>query len=762
MNKQIEGFISSGSSFDYDDQITLKFYGQSTEGSFQVIFNNFNNYCFVESKSPTSLRSLEGHWVEKCEFTSQGALKNFKQECQSKGLRTFEADIRPIERFLMDNRLYAQVTLSGPSTIKNNLLTFENPEIRAGHHYPQFKILSFDIETGKDGRLLSIAYCFREKDFEENRCFVLSKGKDKDTEEVFFSLSEKGLLDMFQNSVKRLDPDIITGWNVVGFDFRFLDQKAKALNVPLILGRNNRSLDMYQNARGEWNLNLEGRVIIDGPMALKMNFFSFESYSLNNVAKVLLGETKDIDQDEVHDKWGEIERRFREDKMALARYNIKDAVLVLDIFKKLDIIGLFINRSYISGLLMERVGGSTSAFDHFFLPDLHQEHYVANNVEDVKYLRPVTGGFVLNPVVGVHPHVLVMDFKSLYPTIIRTFFIDPLSRVAKDQDTVMTPKNIAFSRTQNILPKKIEELLERRSLAKKESNAPMSQSVKILMNSFYGVMGSMGCRFYHEDLPDAITGSGHWVLKTVITFLEEEGYKVLYGDTDSIFVQLHSMDNYQDNGKALVKNVNRFLTQKILDDYKVESHLEIQYDKFFKTLVLTSTRGEGEGAKKRYAGLALKGEGDQIKEEMVLTGLEYVRSDWSPLARQFQYELYRRLFYNEDLGDYVRETISRLENHELDAELVLSKKLSKPLNEYIKNVPPQAKAAKLLFEEKGILTRRPRYVMTKRGPIPVELPHDDIDYDYYVERQIAPIAESILQLLGKSFAELHGGQLSLF
>ena len=762
MNKQIEGFISSGSSFDYDDQITLKFYGQSIEGSFQVIFNNFNNYCFVESKSPTSLRSLEGHWVEKREFTSQGALKNFKQECQSKGLRTFEADIRPIERFLMDNRLYAQVTLSGPSTIKNNLLTFENPEIRAGHHYPQFKILSFDIETGKDGRLLSIAYCFREKDYEENRCFVLSKGKEKDTEEVFFSLSEKGLLDMFQNSVKRLDPDIITGWNVVGFDFRFLDQKAKALNVPLILGRNNRSLDMYQNARGEWNLNLEGRVIIDGPMALKMNFFSFESYSLNNVAKVLLGETKDIDQVEVHDKWGEIERRFREDKMALARYNIKDAVLVLDIFKKLDILGLFINRSYISGLLMERVGGSTSAFDHFFLPDLHREHYVANNVEDVKYLRPVTGGFVLNPVVGVHSHVLVMDFKSLYPTIIRTFFIDPLSRVARDQDTVMTPKNIAFSRTQNILPKKIEELLERRSLAKKENNAPMSQSVKILMNSFYGVMGSMGCRFYHEDLPDAITGSGHWVLKTVITFLEEEGYKVLYGDTDSIFVQLHSMDNYQDNGKALVKNVNRFLTQKILDDYQVESHLEIQYDKFFKTLVLTSTRGEGEGAKKRYAGLALKGEGDQVKEEMVLTGLEYVRSDWSPLARQFQYELYRRLFYNEDLGDYIRETISRLENHEFDDELVLSKKLSKPLSEYIKNVPPQAKAAKLLFEEKGIHTRRPRYVMTKRGPIPVELPHDDIDYDYYVERQIAPIAESILQLLGKSFAELHGGQLSLF
>ncbi len=767
MYKEIEGFILTGSSFDYDNRSVLKIYGQSSEGSFQVVINTFKNYFFEQSSESTDLLSLEGHSVRKREFDTNSALKLAKLEIEDSGKRTFEADVKVLERFLMDNGLYAQVKISGECTIKNNLLTFLNPLLEKGSHYPFCKIMSFDIETGKDGRLLSIAYSFRsKKDYKENRACVMGEGID--TDQVFFSPNEKGLLEFFQNAVKRHDPDIFTGWNVIGFDFKFLEKKSKELQYPLYLGRGNRSLQMYQNAKSEWNLSLEGRVIIDGPFALKMNFFSFESYSLNNVSKLLLGEGKDIDEDENHDKWDEIERRFREDKMSLAHYNIKDAVLVLDIFEKINLMDLLINRSIISGLLLEKVGGSTAAFDHFYLPALHDFGYVANNVEDVKWLRPVPGGFVLTPVVGVHSNVLVIDFKSLYPTIIQTFSIDPLSRVASNNNPVITSKKLAFSKTQNILPGKIAVLLDQRSLAKKQNNLPMSQSVKILMNSFYGVMGSMGCRFYHEDLPDAITGTGHWVLKTVIEFLEGLGFKVLYGDTDSLFVQLPSILDYQKKGVELVGLVNNFLSLKIMEEFKVDSKLEIQYDKFFRTLVFTSTRGDVGGAKKRYAGLMLKEKKDhkdQLLEEIVLTGMEYVRSDWSMLAKKFQYELFRRLFYGEDLRSYILETLKKLENHELDHELILTKRLSKPLGEYIKNVPPQAKAAKMLFEQKGIVTRKPRYVMTRRGPIPIELPHADLDYDYYIERQLAPIADSLLGLLNLSFAQMSlrsGQQLSFF
>lgn len=760
MDTKIEGFILTSSSFDQDDALVIKYYGQSDQGSFLVTIDQFQNYFFKESKTPTSYQSLSGKWAEKVEFRTQAKLKSGRKELEDQGLKTFEADVRAHERFLMDNNIFAQVTITGKSFIKDGLICFLNPKITRSQYYPVCKIMSFDIETGRDGKLLSLAYSFRSKDYSEDRAFVLGKGID--TEDVYFSMDERGLLEFFQDSVKRLDPDIFTGWNVIGFDFHFLDKKSKQLKSPLYIGRGTRALDMYQTIRGEWSINLEGRVIIDGPRAMKMNFFTFESFKLNNIAKALLGEAKDIDEDESFDKWDEIERRFREDKMALARYNVKDAVLVLDIYEKIKLIDLLINRSLISGLLLEKVGGSTAAFDHFYLPPLHEYGVVAPNVEDIGWARQAKGGFVLNPKVGIHPNVLVMDFKSLYPTVIQTFLIDPLSCFHRSESPLTTPVGISFSRSHHILPGKISELLEKRSLAKKNKNTNLSQAVKILMNSFYGVMGSNGCRFYHEDLPDGITGSGQWILKTVITFLEGKGLTVLYGDTDSLFVQLPVFQNYDFQAKSLVTEVNDFLTKKLMEDYKVESKLEIQYDKFFKTLILTSARGVDEGAKKRYAGLALKEEGGKIQEEMVLTGMEYVRSDWSLLARNFQYELIRRVFYGEDLQEYIDETLKKLEGHKLDDQLVLSKRLSKPINEYIKNIPPHAKAAKILFEEKGILKKSPEYIMTLRGAIPIELPHSDIDYDYYIERQIAPIADSILGLFGKNFNEMRGPQLSFF
>lgn len=756
MHKQIEGFILSGSSVDQGDQILLKLYGQSTEGSFLVTINHFRNYFFVESKYPTSYRNLDGTWGAKIECRTQNELKTKKLEFEKNGLRTFEADIRPLERFLMDQRLFAQVNISGTAEMKNGLLTFANPDLLKGSYFPENKIMSFDIETGKDGRLLSLAYSFRYKNQIEDK--VLMLGNEEKAEMVDFCPTEKFLLESFQSAVQRLDPDIITGWNVIGFDFHFLEKKAKQVKCPLILGRGKRPLEMYQNSRGEWTLSIEGRVIIDGPWALKSNFFSFESYKLNNVAKSVLGEGKDIDEDEVHDKWDEIERRFREDKMALARYNLKDAQLVLDIFEKTKILDLLLNRSLISGLLLERVGGSTAAFDHFYLPSLHEYGYVAPNVADVLWSRQAKGGFVLNPVVGVHENVLVMDFKSLYPTVIQSFLIDPLSRAEHKINPLFTPAGFSFSRDHHILPGKIGELLERRSKAKKEKNANLSQAVKILMNSFYGVMGSSGCRFYHEDLPDAITGTGQWLLKTVVQFLNDQGYATLYGDTDSIFVQLKEYAHHEEVGHDLVLSVNTFLKEKLRKDFNVESRLEIQYDKFFKKLILTSTRGLGEGAKKRYAGLKVS----ENDEEIILTGMEYVRSDWSALARQFQYELVRRVFFNEDIPSFIDQTLKDLLDRKLDDQLVLSKKLTKPLDEYVKNIPPHAKAAMILVKEKGILKRRPEYVMTLRGAVPIELPHDDIDYDYYIERQIAPIADSILSLFGKSFESMRSPQLSLF
>lgn len=763
MEKQLEGFILSGSTNDFEGHLQLKLYGQSDEGSFLVTINHFQNYFFLESKTPTPFKSLNGHYVSKVLCKTNSELKILKKKFEDTGLKTFEADIRPIERYLMDHEFYAQVKISGAAIFKEGLIHFVDPIITKSNYYPKCKIMSFDIETGKDGSLYSLGYSYRSSIGIENSVFMLDReGIESSTQEYFFCKSEKIILQLFQDSIKRLDPDIITGWNVIGFDFHFLEKKSKQLNCPLYLARGTKPLELYQNARGEWSLNLEGRVVIDGPWALKSNFFNFESFKLNNVTKSVLGEAKDIDEDEVYDKWEEIERRFREDKISLARYNLKDAQLVLDIFEKIKLLDLLINRSLISGLLLDRIGGSTAAFDHFYLPALHRYEYVAPNVADVEWMRQAKGGFVLNPKVGIHQNVLVMDFKSLYPTLIQTFLIDPLSRVDRVINPLKTPNGFSFSRDHHILPEKIKNLLEKRAEAKRLKNGNLSQAVKILMNSFYGVMGSSGCRFYQEDLPDAITGTGQWLLKTVISFLEEKGLSVLYGDTDSLFVEFKSKENYEVEGANVVASVNHFIQKRLLDEYAVDSKLEIQYDKFFKKLILTSTRGVGEGAKKRYAGLMLKNTEDGLKEEIVLTGMEYVRSDWSLLARNFQYELIRRIFYNENHEEFIYQTLKELEDKKHDHELVLVKKLTKPIEEYVKNIPPHVKAAKLLLDHKGITKRRLEFVMTKRGAIPIELPHADIDYDYYIERQLAPVADSILSLIGESFEGIRSPQLLLF
>lgn len=759
MKREFEGFILKGSAFDRNNQLHIKLYGQSVHGPFEILFDNLEQYFFKTSFKGKEFKTLDKIPAEKVYFKSLKQKKEFKEQLDSEQITTYEFDIRPIDRFLMDLGIYGSVKIIGESITRNSKLFLKNPIISPQEYYPKVSVFSFDIETAKDGRILSIAYHAKNyKGEEDRRVYLLSNQNIQSEEfEIINCPNEINLIQSFKRKILELDPDIIIGWNVIGFDLKYIFDRAEKFKIDFNISRDEFDAKMFQNARGEWTVDISGRVVIDGPRTLKMNFFNFESFKLNEVAKVLLGETKDIDEDEVFDKWGEIERRYKEDQVALCRYNLKDTELVSRIFDKTHLIDLLLNRSIISGMLLEKVGGSTAAFDHFFLPRLHDYGYCAPNVVDVEWDKEAKGGFVLNPKIGIHENVAVLDFKSLYPTVIRTFGIDPLSRLESNEDFIKTPVGIKFSREKHILPNKISELLDRRAKAKLDKNENLSMAVKILMNSFYGVMGSSGCRFYHHELPDAITGTGQWVLKTTIQFLESLGHEILYGDTDSIFVKLNSNQNLDSNAKELVSKVNVFLKETILRDYQLNSFLEIQQDKIFKKLILTPTRQNDEGAKKRYAGLLMGAE-----EKIVLTGMEFVRSDWSKLAKNFQYELVRRIFNDEDLKDYILSFIKDLEAGKFDQDLVLRKRLTKPIEEYVKSIPPHVKALRILFDKLGIIKKQAEYVMTLRGPMPIELSPKDFDYNYYVEKQIAPIANSLLPLVDMDFDSLRNNQLSLF
>jgi DNA polymerase-2 len=270
-------------------------------------------------------------------------------------------------------------------------------------------------------------------------------------------------------------------------------------------------------------------------------------------------------------------------------------------------------------------------------------------------------------------------------------------------------------------------------------------------------MGSPGCRFYRAELPTAITGIGRWVLETTSTQLKEWGYQVLYGDTDSVFVKLKTDERTDPDaaGRRLAARVDAHFRDLIRGRYGVPSRLEMEYEKRYVRLFLPSMRSGTEAAVKRYAGLLPGG-------ELEIKGMEFVRSDSTMLAREFQHELFRRYFAGEDLSVWIRDVVTRLKEGEFDDKLVYRRRLSRSAKDY-KSPPPHVRAVKLLDPDGKKDLRDVEYLITPEGPVPMELNPQDIDYNHYVEKQLKSLADDVLVHQGTSFdAVIAGKQLDLF
>jgi DNA polymerase-2 len=407
-------------------------------------------------------------------------------------------------------------------------------------------------------------------------------------------------------------------------------------------------------------------------------------------------------------------------------------------------------------MLMDRLGMMSAAFDHFMLPKMHRKNFAAPNIKDIVLTEHSAGGYVLDPKPGIYNDVVVLDFKSLYPSIIRTFKIDPYSRLMSDVNTLTTPGGYKFSSTEHFLPDFIGQLMKQRAEAVKKKIKSLSQAIKILMNSFYGVMGSTGCRFYHPHLPSAITSTGQWLLLQSKEYLESKNYEVVYGDTDSLFIRILDQEKLNSfYGKNLAEELNIYWKQRLKDEFNVTSYLELEFEKYYRKFIITPMRGAEAGAKKRYAGIVAENE----KENLEFVGMESVRSDWTRLAKEFQVELYKRVLYNEEIQRWMNDFVDKVYKGGFDEKLIYKKRLRKDVDEYVKNVPPQVRAARMLSDAGSTVY----YVITRRGPVPVELNTKDIDYQHYIDKQLKPIADSILVLLNLSFDSIvQSGQLNFF
>jgi len=762
-------FILTGEWTDRKGSNIIRFIGTSDEfGAVEIIITDNKPVFFVERESALTnlkapytrkevqLKTFDRKDVDAIYFNTQNDFRKTADDLQQNNINQYESDINPVRRYLMERFINAQIKVTGKPTRRDNITTYTNPKIEPCSVIPKFVVASLDIETGENNTLLySIAVHITGNKEEIKQVFVIGENEDKLPPYIITYSDERELLTDFIKWFKRVDPDIIIGWHVIGFDLMFLESKCNEYQIPFDIARVGGSVSLRTRKPRGYFASVTGRVVIDGPPALRSSFFTFEDFRLETVAQEMLAEGKTITTD--RNKVEEIERLFIEDKKSLAEYNLKDALLVTDIFRKSGLIELSVRRSQLSGLLMDQLGMMTAAFDHFYLPKLHRAGYVAPNIKDIEANDHAAGGYVMEPVPGIYDNVIVLDFKSLYPTIIQTFKIDPLSRLLSDIDTIETLNGYKFSLSKHFLPDFITELMEQRSIATKKMDKQLSQAIKILMNSFYGVMGSFGCRFYHPHLPTAITGTGHKLLLGSKDYLAKNGYKVVYGDTDSLFIKLKDGEgkNAVERGKSLAKQLNEYWEEKIKKEYNLKSYLELEYEKYYMRFIITPTRGSEVGAKKRYAGLLAENE----QEKLEFVGLEFVRSDWTQLAKEFQVELYNRVFHNDNIEDWLKDFVLRVRNGEFDEKLVYKKRLRKDVEDYTKNIPQHVKAARLLGEATGTVY----YVITKRGPIPVELKHNDIDYDHYIDKQLKPIADSVLSLLGKTFGSfVDSDQMSFF
>jgi DNA polymerase II len=751
---EIEMFLLAREWRDTDDGTRLVFWGATADGVARVVVSRDEPVFFVDRDVPlragrrerVELQTMRGVPVDVVKFPTRRALLEERERLRIGVNAPYEADVKPSDRWLMERFVTGSMRVRGRARRRDGWVEIVDPVRVRGTAAPPprpLRVLALDIETDDlDGPLLSVAVAARGVE----RVWMV--GPD---------LDERTLLRELTAWIARFDPDVIAGWSVAGFDLAVLEQRSDALGVPLAIGRGNERARVLDGSPPI--ARVAGRVVLDGPQTLRGATHALESFRLGDVAQHFVGRGKKIATGV--DPVEEIRRMHREDPAALAEYNLEDCRLTLDVIEAADLLGFAIERQRLTGLPMDKAGGSVAAFDHLYLPRLHRAGYVAPDVGDGPEPEMSPGGAVLESQPGLYRNVLVLDFRSLYPSIIRTWKVDPLGMVLPAEDRIAGFDGATFAREGAILPELLSTLWDARAEARGEGRAALSTAIKILMNSFYGVLGTPGCRFYDPRLAASITRRGHEVIARTRDWVEERGRKVIYGDTDSLFVLVGEgveEEEAREIGRRTAAELNGWWRDAVLREHRLESHLELRFEVLFLRFLMPTLRHSERGTKKRYAGSVRQPDGGT---DVVIKGLEAVRTDWTALAREAQRELLRRVFADEPWEAWLRGVRAQVLAGELDHKLVYKKRLRRELDAYAATgagAPAHVRAARQLDAVGNDIS----YVITTRGPEPLEMRTAPIDYRHYVEKQLAAATDSILPVLGTTFERVAGTQLALF
>lgn len=750
MDSPYEGFLVH--SWVYQGQFRAA--GRLTDGrSFAVVDRRLTSALVLEASEADRAAELLGQFV-----LGRRPLQAFDggprvaidvaPSTWDRGLRTLLAAglhpsqelPRPAEDYLTARGIRGAVRLSGKAVAGNRVdLVFAEPLLTPSEARTGLRWLSVDIETARDGEVRAVA-------------LVTADGG-----EVLFRpdyLDEPGLLEAVSARLRTLDPDVLTGWNVLDFDLVHLAGRYERHHLPFAWGRTDEPVTVKPKSGGRTSAFVPGRQVVDALRVVRMSGQRFEDQTLDTVASSVLGTGKSVSL-KGEEKLAELDRMYRDEPQAFCSYCQLDARLVLDILDKTGLGELTVRRAALTGVGLELAWTSIPPFERIYGLELAARGILP----PPKNHGPVSGaagGMVLDPRAGLHDGVQVFDFRSLYPSLMRTFGIDPLAHARAagrpEGDLLRAPNGAAFLRERGILPGLIDAYFAARMEAQRAGDETASYVYKILMNSFYGVLGSGDCRYGRTELAGAITTFGRKYLEWARDWFSSRGMTVLYGDTDSVFVQTN------EEGASLAQALNADLAAEIRSHFGVESFLELRAEKRYRRFLIPRMRGhaDGPGRAKGYAGWL---EGPEGSLTIDIKGMEAVRSDWTPLARRVQTELLERIFQgqgSQELEAWRHELSAALRRGDLDHELVYRKVLRRPADDYTASQPPQVKAARLAgwTDQRG----RIEYIMTREGPRPVGMPGLPPDAEHYLEHQVRPFWESLVDAAGLKLPDSWDGQ----
>ncbi len=705
---------------------------------------------------------------------------------------------------------------SQPAVDSDVVITSQVSPVEVAQNAP-LRYLAFDIECLVDGGMptpdrspiIMISLAFRPDYTGETLVLVAKKadgdGADGDGIESFDG--EAGMLNRFFEIVRDYDPDVILGYNSNEFDFPYITKRVEVLEAQgeklhANIGRDNRAV-FCRKIGNTTRVNVTGRIVAD-VLPLVRRDYSIKQYTLKNVAQTLLNIEKfDVSVRQMAEYWNDDGEKLAE----FIEYARRDAVLALHLLLDLRLLDKYVALAQVSGALFQDVlyGGQSSMVENLLLREFGKRDRVIppKPAHDGRYNAPdeLKGGAVLEPVRGLQKDAVVLDYKSLYPTIMMAHNLCYSTVITNNagsngsnditgndhgsetrvQNTIRAPSGGEFVPArvyQGIVPGILEDLLDRRTETKKMMrdaegdeyvvlNATQN-ALKILLNSFYGYSGYARARLYSLVLANAVTSFGRkniidtkdLIDKTIKTVRLPDGHEfalsVIYGDTDSVFVRITSQNGEisLDDAESIGTMVAAMVSENLPDP------MELEFESIARRAIFI--------AKKRYALWIFEKTGAGWKDSIKVKGMETVRRDWCGLTSKTLNKVLELVLKDgkvDESVEYVRGVVDRVRNlkvrtdSEIMDDLILTRKYNKKEESY-KSKQPHITVVEKIRRRGGavpsigdrvpfvIVAGNGRFVDSAEDPEYVREHNLSLDVDYYIKKQILPPVERILREFG--------------